>query len=766
MNNKFHKNIKKLLSLILSAILVVSMAACSNSQDDDRRDWVYVPEFLTGENIENISSWYNTSFVGDDLYSINNNWDRKTQTSYTTMNRYSIQDGTAEEIILNLPEGANIDGWSLGQDESLYAVLTIYDWNETTGTSNKTYLLAKYDAQGNEVFQKDFTESILIDSQNNYIKGIVVDGQGRSYVMTNSLIRLFDAEGNPAGTVNVNGGMNSWLSGYCQGNDGKVWITVTTYDGNGSSSALSSVNFDSKSLEDNRSGFPSGSSMIQNEEGKFLLHDGTTVFMYDPETQKIEELFDWLDCDINGNFVRSFGALSDGRIIAVYDDWQGSGSGMALMTRKNADEVTQKQRIVIGVMYQDYDLAAAVVNFNKSSDLYHISIRQYVDYNSDSQDKLTDALNRLNADITSNNCPDILSLEELNIQQLAAKGVFEDLSPYLEQSSKLKRSNMLENVLDAFTFDGVLISIPDSFMLETLVGSTADVGEEMGWTLSDMIAFANAHPDAELFGNVDKSTIIRYCLINSMNNFVDWQAGTCDFDSDEFRSLLEFVNRFPDDYIYEEGQPSTPIRIQNGEVLLYNAYINDDMNAAQLYTAMFGGDVTFIGYPNSDGSSGCIMLPRGAYAITARSGVKEGAWSFIEGYLTRKNTRGRFGYPNSKSEIKSMAEEAVKVKYEYAIDEKGQLILDENGDPILIMGGGGGGVGIGDWSYNYRIATQEEVDMVLELMESARLGSISSDQIMAIILEEAEAFFQGQKPVEEVTRIIQRRVGNYVSENS
>lgn len=760
MSNKLRINKKKLLSLILSAFLVVSVAACGNSQDSDSREWVYVPEFLTGEELENIS-WYNTGFVGDDLYYTNYNWDMETMTSYTSLNRYSIQDGTTEVINLPLPEGANINGWTIGEDGSLYAALTIYDWNQTTGTSTQTYLLAKYDAQGNEVFLNDFTASILNDPQNSYINGVAVDGQGRSYVMANSLMWLFDVEGILCGTVNVNGGMGSWINGYCRGSDGKIWVTVTTYDGNGSSTALSSVNFESKSLEDGRSGFPTGSSMTQNAEGKFLLHDGTTVFMYDPDTQETEELFDWLDCDINGSFVQSFGALSDGRIIAAYEDWQNNDSGIALMTRASADQVTPKQQIVIGVMYQDSSLSGAVVSFNKSSDTYHISIRQYVDYNSNSEDRLTDALNRLNADITSNNCPDILSLNGLNIQQLAAKGVFEDLSLYLEQSSKLDRSNMLENILDAFTFDGVLISIPDSFDLETLVGSAAEVGEEMGWTLSDMIAFADAHPNAELFDYVDKSVLIRYCLTYNMSNFVDWKAGTCDFDSDEFRSLLEFVNRFPDDITYEEGRPSTPDRIQNGEVLLYHAYVSD-MNEVQLYTAMFGGDVTFIGYPNSDGSSGCNMSPNGAYAITARSDVKEGAWSFIEGYLTRENTMFRFGYPNSKSEIKSMAEEAVKV--EYLTDENGELILDENGEPVLI--GGSGGVGYGDWWYDYRIATQEEVDMVLELMESARLGSVSNDQIMTIILEEAEAFFQGQKPVEKVTEIIQGRVGNYVSENS
>lgn len=760
MSNKLHITKKRLLSFILSVILVLPMAACGSGEEDRGPDWVYVPEFITGEEMENIS-WYDAKFIGDNLYYMGYDWDMETETSSTTLNRYSIPDGTTEKTVLNLPENTNMNNWTIGEDQCLYATLSIYDWDPVTGTSNQTYLLAKYDAQGNEAFLYDYTESIRKDPENSYIRGMEVDGQGRSYVLTESFMWLFDEQGSPAGSVNLNGGMNSWTNGCVRGKDGRVYVSMNVYDGNSSNTTLSAVNFETKSLEDSNSGFPSNSSMVLDAEGRFLFHNGTTVSVYDPDTQETEKLFNWLDCDINGDYVSAFGSLSDGRIVAAYRDWQNNDSGMALLTRTKADQVVQKEQIIFGVMYTDSDLSAAIVNFNKSNDQYHISVRQYVDYDSDVEDRYADALNRLNSDITSNNCPDLISLSGVNMQQLASKGVFEDLSPWIDQSAVLERSNMLDNILDAFTYDGTLISIPDSFSVETIIGSASDVGGEMGWTLADIIALADAHPGAELFDHMSKARIMSYCLTYNMDTFVDWQTGTCSFDSEVFRSLLEFVNRFPDDYNYEEGQPSTPQRIQAGEVLLMNAYIND-MDEMQLYIEMFGGDITCIGYPNSDGSSGCILSPNGCYAIMARSKVKEGAWEFIESYLTRENVNFRWGFPNNKSELQTMAEEAVKE--EYLTDGNGELILDENGNPI--PAGGTSGVGYGDWWYYYRIPTQEEVDIVLELIEAARLGSVTNDQIMVIIQEEAEAFFQGQKPVEEVTRIIQSRVGNYVSENS
>ena len=70
------------------------------------------------------------------------------------------------------------------------------------------------------------------------------------------------------------------------------------------------------------------------------------------------------------------------------------------------------------------------------------------------------------------------------------------------------------------------------------------------------------------------------------------------------------------------------------------------------------------------------------------------------------------------------------------------------------------------WSYTYHQTTQEEVDRVMELMNIAKPVSYNgNDEISKIINEEADAFFKGQKSVDEVAGIIQNRIRNYVGEN-
>ena len=58
-----------------------------------------------------------------------------------------------------------------------------------------------------------------------------------------------------------------------------------------------------------------------------------------------------------------------------------------------------------------------------------------------------------------------------------------------------------------------------------------------------------------------------------------------------------------------------------------------------------------------------------------------------------------------------------------------------------------------------------DIDKVKELMNVAVPAFSSDNQISNIIVEEVEAYFQGQKTVDDVAGIIQSRVQIYVNEN-
>ena len=288
------------------------------------------------------------------------------------------------------------------------------------------------------------------------------------------------------------------------------------------------------------------------------------------------------------------------------------------------------------------------------------------------------------------------------------------------------------------------------------------VGSEGGWTLEQLIALANEHPDAELFDRVSKLSILQTAMMFNEDAFINWETGECSFDTDGFKNILEFVNRFPDEVNWEQGADSEPARIQNGEVLLSDAFIYD-FNQLQMYNEIFQGDYNCVGFPTVDGSGGHALSASEAYAITTKSEKKDGAWEFLESILAEEDNNLYYsGFPTLKSKLEKMAEEAVTP--DYVTDENGEIMKDENGEAIINEGVSSVGYEDG-WSYTYRLATQEEVDKVMELMDLAKPVSYNGDdEISKIINEEAEAFFKGQKSVDEVAGIIQNRVNNYVGE--
>lgn len=762
------EKIKRFLAQALAVCMVFAFAACGDGAETDAnvKEWVYVPEFVSVED-EN-ARYYDMQFANGMLCWISYEWDPETENSTQSICRYSMEDNTVSRATLNWGddslEDRNLNDIVFAEDGSMFAVVYVYTYNEEAGYGEAKQNLAKFDADGKLVFIKDMSERLQEDPQNSYIRALALDGQGRLYISGDSLIWLYEADGTYRGSVSVGSG-NGWLQAMGCGRDGKMYVSVYSYDGNSGGYSLTEIDFDNKSAGATYANFSGGNSetLVAGIDGDFLVNDSSTVYEYDLETQTKTALFDWLDSDINGSGVRSMGVLEDGRILAVINDWDSGDSGIALLKKTPGSEVTQKETIVIATLNSAYYLQGAAVKFNRSSDKYHVSIKQYIDYNNYNENTLNDAIANLNNDITSkNNCPDIIDLSGLNVKQLAAKGILEDLNRYLDESSVLKRSDLVENVLNAYTYDGVLTCIPSSFSVGTVVGKPSDVGTEAGWTLQELMTFVQAHPGAELFDGTDKRTIMYYLMAYNEDSFIDWSAGRCNFDSEEFKSLLTFVNSFPDEIDWESRQASTPTRIQNGEVLLDNANFWD-FDEIQMYYEMFGGDITCIGYPTTDGSSGTAIQANDMYGISSKSSNKDAAWQFIESFLTQDNSLYSSGFPIRKAKLDEMAKEAVQV--EYWTDENGDPILDENGEPQII--GSSGSIAYQDgWSYTYRKATQEEVDLILQLIDSARPISSSNSEVMTIINEEAEAFYKGQKSVDEVAKVIQSRIQIYVSENN
>lgn len=767
--------LKKGIAAAAAVCMAVTMSACGDTAETEptAKEWIYVPEFLSLE--EEDVNYYDMQYAGGALYYRTYTWDDDTQTSTTGLARYSLEEKTVSRIPLQLEteskgteEDMNqyVNSVTIGSDGSIYGVAYAGWVDEKTGSYESRQSVVKFDREGKQIYAQDMDAYFEQNSNENYVRQIAADSQGRLYVFGEALVWLFDAQGAYQGTVTLDAGGNSWIQAVGCGTDGRIYAAIYSYDGSSSGVSLTAIDFDKKAVGESYENFPNGNdeTLVAWGDNQFLINDSSRVYEYNPATQTKTLLFDWLDSDIDGYNVQRMGVLEDGRLLVVVQDWENDDNFVAVLTKTPGSQVEQKETIVLATLGGGRELQAAAVKFNRENDKYRLVIKKYMDYDTYTEENYNSAITRLNNDITSkNNCPDLIEINNLNEKQLVAKGVFADLGSFLDKGGALKREDILEGVLAAYTVDGVLVALPSSFNIETVIGRASDVGDRTGWTVQELIEFAQAHPGAELFDMMEKSSIMYYIMSFNQDAFVDWTKRECSFDSQEFKDILNFVNSFPDEVDWESRQASTPTRIQNGQVLLEQAYLYD-FNEIQMYYEIFGGEISCVGYPTVDGSAGTAISPEGSMlAISSKSRKQDAAWEFLESYLTKDSAYYSWGFPIQKSKLDAMAEEAVEVRY--ITDGDGNPVLDENGEPI--EEGTGGGIGYEDgWSYTYRRATQEEVDLIYSLIDIARPVSDNNSQVMQIITEEAEGFYKGQKSADEVAKIIQSRVSLYVSENN
>ena len=110
---------------------------------------------------------------------------------------------------------------------------------------------------------------------------------------------------------------------------------------------------------------------------------------------------------------------------------------LAILTEADASVLKDKVTLTYATQYLGYEERSKIIDFNKSSDKYRIEIKDYSEFNT--ADDYQAGLTKLNTEIAAGNVPDILNVSGLPIQQYSAKGLLEDLYPYIDADEELNR---------------------------------------------------------------------------------------------------------------------------------------------------------------------------------------------------------------------------------------------------------------------------------------------------------------------------------------
>lgn len=431
--------------------------------------------------------------------------------------------------------------------------------------------------------------------------------------------------------------------------------------------------------------------------------------------------------------VLSGGCGSDGK----YSDGGNDDKSVHFIIEKNVlykDRNTAEERteIVLGCIGEQNEVRRAVAKFNNENTEYRIKV---VDY---TQEEEITAVNNLYNDILSGKGVDLIRFDSQYIDDrfLGEKGVLEDLNPYLAQSRELNREDLVDSVYQSLLFNSKLYMLPTNFLLETMITKRKWAGEDDKCSVDDFLKILDGNPTTyELY-------ISREAMIQS---YVSWAVNRLDnkgLNRDTLEKYLRFMKYMPESCTYEPN----PQNRMEGRVLLEPCII-DCVNTYMYEKSVWGEDYAFANFSEMEGN-GIMFIPMNCYGIIASSGQKEGAWKFIESFFSEEwqdSITPNYNFSVCKEKLASQFEEAMVINHYFNREgeEKEAPILtyDVEGDCIEVFA-----------------AREQDIKELEKAMNQAQLVKRNVSAVENIIQEEAEAYFCGDKTLDEVVDIIENRL--------
>ena len=365
----------------------------------------------------------------------------------------------------------------------------------------------------------------------------------------------------------------------------------------------------------------------------------------------------------------------------------------------------------------------AVATFNGSSNEYKVKITAI------------NSLEQLNIQIIAGDIPDLIQVHyPFPFESYVTKGIFEDLNPYFEDDPEVTLVPAVHRIMST---DDKLFRVVPGFSAMTLIGHSNYVGTENGWTFEEMKqCLANAPEGSTIFPDFwNKEIILLFLLYQNIDEFIDWESGKALFDTPDFKELLELANSHSG--IPPEFSSDKPMVLEGRELIIHDTFMT--LEHFVNMDNFMGGKAVYKGFPSSKKNSGILFPTELTLAMTSACANKDGAWNFLRTMLlTDKN-------------IQTIP--AVQSKFDLAVK--------------LAMTPG---------RFNVNPITKEQLDIVVMTQGQYEkfinflngMGPVISGNLalQTIIEEEVQAYFEGQKSVDEVCKIIQNRAQTYVSEQS
>lgn len=628
------------------------------------------------------------------------------------------------------------------QDESYYGIRSVVCDKDGNWYINTT--------DGMEVYNADFSQKLFEETGDNNINNVVRTANGDVAAV------LWDESGN----FNV-----------------KTFDTAKKAFSEGKKLSMSTVYFNE--------------TFTGNSDYDFFGSDESGILGVNAKDGTVTRVLSWLDSDLSPDNIGHVAAMENGDFLVYNQNWETNSSELIRLVKTENDPSKEKKIITLATLNMDSEMRTLISDFNKNSSEYRIKVTDYSEYNTG--DDYTAGITKLNTEIIAGRVPDIIAVGYfMPIDQYAAKGILEDLTPYIERD--LGKDALVEDFFKTLRDDnGKLYEAYSAFTMQTLVGLRSVVGDEADWSFKKLQeAFATLPEGASIVGDYYSRTSALYMfLYSNMDKFVNWETGKCTFDSQDFIDLLETVKTFPadEDIKSNDGETayvSDQVKVLTGKQLLSNAnaYSLTDFRANTFY-AYGKDDISFVGYPGTGAAFSAVGM---GYAISAKSENKEAAWQFVSRILTEdyQNGQNKYGYYNGFPTNEAVFDKMMKAEATptfgetvfsstYVVGNNGTSSDGGLGEREPYYSGATNDKGVheqpkttygfgGDFTIEVYAMTEQEKEVVLDLLKNTTAFMRYDTSLSDIINEEIQPFFKGEKSAADAAKMIQSRATIYVNE--
>ena len=504
--------------------------------------------------------------------------------------------------------------------------------------------------------------------------------------------------------------------------------------------------------------------MLEYCNGKTLSRDFHGLNLVDPEAGTLKQIFDYGDVD------ESFYDIIDTQTLYVSDDgndivlggyvYDNSGfystvDNYKIMHLKKADRNPNAGKTVITMSlgedsYPEYsDLYAAKI-YNRQDNPCFVKFVMPYDDSGDYQDA--------DADITLLYNP---------VSDPSDSSRYLDLAPYFNFNESSYKQEYFSNALEASMSGNSLYRMPLDISASGIITDSSNVPSgKLGFTFDEYKKFLNdkcngVDPISKTMGfEMSKPEYFTKLFLNMSDNFI--KDGKVDLQSEDFRNLMLFVDEYGSDvtsstydlgfgYVTEHNRAVTEVAAEiDGVMDGTSAKVDGKIGAVygNFYSfenyldryKLFGSSIGVYGLPSYDGR-GPLTVSSEFVSISADTKFPDACADFVKLLLSYDVQCYKESNPINRKALRHIAEKKLDF-YNASIDEESKS----------------------DIAVKKAKLTTDAIDKYEEILSSSYGGISAGSSFENILIEESSSFFNGQKSMDDVITVMQKRLQTVLDE--